>query len=101
MDRPSKITFLDSDGATAFEYRVPKGQSDMVRHHTDINSKIKSWYEECSHCMTVEELINTGTRTYIIVCIALLLHRLFINKLSPIARSEVNEAGFSNGPILP
>lgn len=31
MDRPSRITFLDSDGATAFEFRVPKGQSDMVR----------------------------------------------------------------------
>lgn len=31
MDRPNRITFLDSDGATAFEYRVPIGQSDMVR----------------------------------------------------------------------
>lgn len=31
MDRPNKITFLDTDGTTAFEYRVPKGQSDMVR----------------------------------------------------------------------
>lgn len=35
MSRPSKIVFLDSDGTTAFEYRVPKGQSDMVRHHTN------------------------------------------------------------------
>lgn len=32
MDRPSKITFLDSDGTAVFEYRVPKGQSHMVRH---------------------------------------------------------------------
>ncbi|XP_035479514.1 chordin isoform X1 [Scophthalmus maximus] len=30
MVRPSKIVFLDSDGTTAFEYRVPKGQSDMI-----------------------------------------------------------------------
>uniref|UniRef100_A0A3Q1BBW4 Chordin n=1 Tax=Amphiprion ocellaris TaxID=80972 RepID=A0A3Q1BBW4_AMPOC len=30
MGRPSKIVFLDSDGTTAFEYRVPKGQSDMI-----------------------------------------------------------------------
>lgn len=37
MDRPNKITFLDSDGTTAFEYRVPKGQSDMVRRR--ISSK--------------------------------------------------------------
>lgn len=37
MDRPSKITFLDSDGTTAFEFRIPTGQSDMVRH--PINSK--------------------------------------------------------------
>ncbi|GLD52889.1 chordin, partial [Lates japonicus] len=29
MGRPGKIVFLDSDGTTAFEYRVPKGQSDM------------------------------------------------------------------------
>ncbi len=29
--------FLDSDGTTAFEYRVPKGQTDMVRNH--INKK--------------------------------------------------------------
>uniref|UniRef100_A0A3Q0RUK2 Chordin n=1 Tax=Amphilophus citrinellus TaxID=61819 RepID=A0A3Q0RUK2_AMPCI len=27
---PSKIVFLDSDGTPAFEYRVPKGQSDMI-----------------------------------------------------------------------
>uniref|UniRef100_A0A671Y310 Chordin n=1 Tax=Sparus aurata TaxID=8175 RepID=A0A671Y310_SPAAU len=30
MDRPSKITFLDSDGTTAFEFRIPTGQSDMI-----------------------------------------------------------------------
>uniref|UniRef100_A0A3Q3L9V9 Chordin n=1 Tax=Mastacembelus armatus TaxID=205130 RepID=A0A3Q3L9V9_9TELE len=30
MSRPGKIVFLDSDGNTAFEYRVPKGQSDMI-----------------------------------------------------------------------
>ncbi|XP_008283008.1 chordin isoform X2 [Stegastes partitus] len=30
MGRPSKIVFLDSDGTNAFEYRVPKGQSDMI-----------------------------------------------------------------------
>ncbi|XP_003968786.2 chordin [Takifugu rubripes] len=30
MDRPSKITFLDSAGTAAFEYRVPKGQSHMI-----------------------------------------------------------------------
>lgn len=34
MDRPSKITFLDSAGTAAFEYRVPKGQSHMVRRHS-------------------------------------------------------------------
>ncbi|XP_037835546.1 chordin isoform X3 [Kryptolebias marmoratus] len=28
--RPSKIVFLDSDGTTAFEFKVPKGQSDMI-----------------------------------------------------------------------
>ncbi|XP_037534367.1 chordin [Nematolebias whitei] len=28
--RPSKIVFLDSDGTTAFEFKVPKGQSDMM-----------------------------------------------------------------------
>ncbi|XP_034722598.1 chordin [Etheostoma cragini] len=30
MGRPSKIGFLDSDGTIVFEYRVPKGQSDMI-----------------------------------------------------------------------
>ncbi|KAI4795250.1 hypothetical protein KUCAC02_031538, partial [Chaenocephalus aceratus] len=30
MSRPSKIAFLDSDGTTAFEYKVPKGQLDMI-----------------------------------------------------------------------
>ncbi|KAJ3590716.1 hypothetical protein NHX12_008665 [Muraenolepis orangiensis] len=30
MGRPSKVVFLDSDGATAFEYKVPKSQSDMI-----------------------------------------------------------------------
>ncbi|CAL8359796.1 unnamed protein product [Merluccius merluccius] len=30
MGHPSKIIFLDSDGTTAFEYKVPKGQSDMI-----------------------------------------------------------------------
>ncbi|CAL8350433.1 unnamed protein product [Lota lota] len=30
MGRPSKIVFLDSDGTTAFEYKVPKSQSDMI-----------------------------------------------------------------------
>ncbi|KAK5928903.1 hypothetical protein CgunFtcFv8_010183 [Champsocephalus gunnari] len=30
MSRPSKIAFLDADGTTAFEYKVPKGQLDMI-----------------------------------------------------------------------
>ncbi|XP_056468185.1 chordin [Gadus chalcogrammus] len=30
MGRPSKIVFLDYDGTTAFEYKVPKSQSDMI-----------------------------------------------------------------------
>ncbi|KAK1899935.1 Chordin [Dissostichus eleginoides] len=30
MSRPSKIAFLDSDGTTAFEYKVLKGQLDMI-----------------------------------------------------------------------
>ncbi|XP_056297650.1 chordin isoform X1 [Pseudoliparis swirei] len=30
MSRPSKIVLLDADGTTAFEYSVPKGQSDMI-----------------------------------------------------------------------
>ncbi|XP_031591348.1 chordin isoform X1 [Oreochromis aureus] len=30
MGRPTKIAFLDSDGTPAFEYRVPKGDSDMI-----------------------------------------------------------------------
>lgn len=30
MGHPSKIVFLNSDGTTAFEYKVPKGNSDMV-----------------------------------------------------------------------
>ncbi|XP_061576140.1 chordin isoform X2 [Cololabis saira] len=30
MGRPSKLVFLDTDGTTAFEYKVPKGQSDMI-----------------------------------------------------------------------
>ncbi|KAJ4935933.1 hypothetical protein JOQ06_017459 [Pogonophryne albipinna] len=30
MSQPSKIAFLDSDGTTAFEYKVPKGQLDMI-----------------------------------------------------------------------
>ncbi|KAL3992334.1 growth arrest and DNA-damage-inducible protein [Sarotherodon galilaeus] len=30
MGRPAKIVFLDSDGTPAFEYRVPKGDSDMI-----------------------------------------------------------------------
>ncbi|XP_013878343.1 chordin, partial [Austrofundulus limnaeus] len=28
--RPGKLVFLDSDGTTAFEFKVPKGQSDMI-----------------------------------------------------------------------
>lgn len=38
MGRPTRIVFLDSDGNTAFEYRVPKGQSDMVRVYTNRKS---------------------------------------------------------------
>lgn len=30
MGPPSKIVFLDSDGNNAFEYKIPKGQSDMI-----------------------------------------------------------------------
>ncbi|CAG06381.1 unnamed protein product, partial [Tetraodon nigroviridis] len=30
MERPSRITFLDSDGTAVFEYRVPRGQSHMI-----------------------------------------------------------------------
>ncbi|XP_038129060.1 chordin isoform X2 [Cyprinodon tularosa] len=30
MGRPSKITLLDSDGTPALEYKVPKGQVDMI-----------------------------------------------------------------------
>ncbi|XP_039881294.1 chordin isoform X1 [Simochromis diagramma] len=30
MGHPTKIVFLDSDGTPAFEYRVPKGDSDMI-----------------------------------------------------------------------
>uniref|UniRef100_A0A3Q1K940 Chordin n=1 Tax=Anabas testudineus TaxID=64144 RepID=A0A3Q1K940_ANATE len=30
MGRPSRIVFLDSDGTAAFEYKVPKGQSEMI-----------------------------------------------------------------------
>ncbi|XP_041851817.1 chordin [Melanotaenia boesemani] len=30
MARPSKIVFLDSDGTNAFEYKVPRGQLDMI-----------------------------------------------------------------------
>lgn len=31
MNRPSVVTFLDSDGNTAFEFRVPRVDTDMVR----------------------------------------------------------------------
>ncbi|MEQ2306173.1 hypothetical protein AMECASPLE_005435 [Ameca splendens] len=30
IGRPSKIAILDSDGTPAFEYKVPKGQADMI-----------------------------------------------------------------------
>uniref|UniRef100_A0A673NM08 Chordin n=1 Tax=Sinocyclocheilus rhinocerous TaxID=307959 RepID=A0A673NM08_9TELE len=30
MSRPSVITFLDSDGNTAFEFRVPRADTDMI-----------------------------------------------------------------------
>lgn len=30
MGRPAKIVFLTSDGTTAFEYKVPKGNTDMI-----------------------------------------------------------------------
>ncbi|KAK2881723.1 hypothetical protein Q8A67_018991 [Cirrhinus molitorella] len=30
MNRPSAITFLDSDGNTAFEFRVPRADTDMI-----------------------------------------------------------------------
>uniref|UniRef100_A0A8C5HPF8 Chordin n=1 Tax=Gouania willdenowi TaxID=441366 RepID=A0A8C5HPF8_GOUWI len=30
MSRPNKIVFLDPEGNAAFEYKVPRGQSDMV-----------------------------------------------------------------------
>ncbi|XP_059369760.1 chordin-like [Carassius carassius] len=30
MNRPSLITFLDSDGSTAFEFRVPQADTDMI-----------------------------------------------------------------------
>uniref|UniRef100_A0A672N067 Chordin n=1 Tax=Sinocyclocheilus grahami TaxID=75366 RepID=A0A672N067_SINGR len=30
MNRPSVITFLDSDGNTAFEFRVPRADTDMI-----------------------------------------------------------------------
>ncbi|XP_055751286.1 chordin-like isoform X1 [Salvelinus fontinalis] len=30
IGRPSRVVFLDSDGNTAFEYKTPKGDSDMI-----------------------------------------------------------------------
>ncbi|XP_048017310.1 chordin isoform X1 [Megalobrama amblycephala] len=30
MNRPSAVTFLDSDGNTAFEFRVPQADTDMI-----------------------------------------------------------------------
>ncbi|XP_030634623.1 chordin [Chanos chanos] len=30
FSRPNKVTFLDSDGNTAFEYKVPRADSDMI-----------------------------------------------------------------------
>ncbi|KAJ7990619.1 hypothetical protein DPEC_G00302270 [Dallia pectoralis] len=30
ISRPTRVVFLDSDGSTAFEYKVPKGLSDMI-----------------------------------------------------------------------
>ncbi|KAM9317747.1 chordin [Pholidichthys leucotaenia] len=30
MSRPSKIVFLESDGAAVFEHKIPKGHSDMI-----------------------------------------------------------------------
>ncbi|XP_029028322.2 chordin isoform X2 [Betta splendens] len=30
MSRPGRIVFMDPEGSAVFEYRVPKGQSDMV-----------------------------------------------------------------------
>uniref|UniRef100_A0A3P9IP14 Chordin n=1 Tax=Oryzias latipes TaxID=8090 RepID=A0A3P9IP14_ORYLA len=30
MSRPTKVVFMDSDGTTAFEYKIPKEPSDMI-----------------------------------------------------------------------
>lgn len=52
MGHPSKIVFLNSDGTTAFEYKVPKGNSDMVRFNQREREKSRLasvWF--CSVCV--------------------------------------------------
>lgn len=73
MDRPSKISFLDSDGTTAFEYRVPKVQSDMVRHHTNIKSwqlaSVGVFFRYVCLCVSLErEKLRTGMKNALTVC---------------------------------
>lgn len=49
MGRPSKITLLDSDGTPALEYKVPKGQVDMVRPRPVLHLGLIWFPESCPH----------------------------------------------------
>uniref|UniRef100_A0A665V0Y2 Chordin n=1 Tax=Echeneis naucrates TaxID=173247 RepID=A0A665V0Y2_ECHNA len=59
MGRPGKIAFLDLDGTTAFEYRIPREQSDMVRHHTD---KRNPFFCLCCCCHMLKTIVNDKLR---------------------------------------
>ncbi|CDQ80298.1 unnamed protein product [Oncorhynchus mykiss] len=57
IERPSRVAFLDSDGNTAFEYKTPMRDSDMVR---DWNTLYISAIYVFVVCLCVCECEKTG-----------------------------------------
>lgn len=75
MGHPTKIVFLDSDGTPAFEYRVPKGDSDMVRIE---NHLLTSCYM-CVSAPGQKGKLSTGVMSTHPATSSLITHSAIIN----------------------
>ncbi|XP_032401705.1 chordin [Xiphophorus hellerii] len=98
IGRPSKIAILDSDGTPAFEYKVPKGQTDMIcgvwkNLAKPLLRKLQS--EQLRISMT----ISTGRREEVVGKI--IKHRaLFAETFSSVLTSEEENAGMGGIAML-
>ncbi|CAN9511148.1 unnamed protein product [Ophioblennius macclurei] len=98
MSRPNKIVFLDSEGNSVFEHKVPKGQSDMICGVWKNVAKplLRQLQAEQMHiCMSTSASQREETRGKIIK------HRaLFAETFSSILTSEEDNSGMGGIAML-